>query len=482
MTSNSNLDPDNWDDFRTQAHQALDDAINHMQNRNNDPVWQPVPDDVRASLKSNLPLKGTPDDVLQDQMRETFLPYNVGNTHARFFGWVHGAGTPEGVIPEIYASAMNANLGGRDHVANEVEKQVIDWSRQMFSFPQGTAGLVVSGTSMASLIALKSAREKHGGLGLRATGVGGQKKPLVGYTSSETHSCIARTFDILGLGRDALRVIPTDADFRIDLDALRTAITRDISDGYQPFCLIGTAGSVNTGAIDPLEKLADIAQEFDLWLHIDGAFGALVILSDELKPRLKGIERAQSLAFDFHKWMHVNYDAGCVLVRDGEDQRAAFSERPDYLQAAHAGLAAGNPWFCEYGPELSRGFRALKVWYQISRFGTERLGAHIAKNCAHTAVFCARIKVMPDLELLAGTGLNITCLRYNPGGLDEAALDDLNENLTIELQLRGIAAPSTTQVGGRLAIRVNITNHRTEMADLEILLEQILLIGVELTD
>ncbi|MFT7522942.1 MAG: aromatic-L-amino-acid decarboxylase [Candidatus Paceibacteria bacterium] len=473
MTDKTTLDPSNWSDFRLEAHRALDAAIDHMQQREQAPVWQSVPAEIKEALHAPLPLKGRSRSDLTSQIAADFLPYNVGNTHARFFGWVHGAGTPDGVIPDIFAAAMNANLGGRDHVANEVEKLVINWVRQMFEFPPTAGGLVVSGTSMATLIALKAARETHGGLALRKTGLNNVAAQMVGYTSAQAHSCIARSFDILGLGQAALRSIPVDKNYRMDTAALRQSIEQDKADGLQPFCLIGTAGTVNVGSFDPLNELADIADEHGLWFHVDGAFGSLVVLNEQLKPLAKGIERANSLAFDFHKWMHVNYDAGFILMRDGEAQRRAFSERPEYLEGAARGLAAGNPWACEYGPELSRGFRALKVWYHLSHFGLERIGDKIADNCDLARALAEMVDVKDGLEMLVPVWLNIACFRAHSIRLDEAELDQLNGEIVVELQERGLAAPSTTRIDGKLAIRVNITNHRTQVSDLAFLVEHV---------
>jgi aromatic-L-amino-acid decarboxylase len=472
------LDPDDWNAFHTEAHAALDAAIGHLQNRQDAPVWQAPPEALRAGFRAALPWQGQPEATLTARITTDILPYDVGNTHPRFFGWVHGSGAPADLIPEIFASAMNANLGGRDHMANLVEHQVLDWCRDIFGFPAGAGGLIVSGTSLATVIAIKAARDKQGGLGLRKSGLA-QAPSLVGYASSEAHSCVARAFDILGLGQNALRKIPVDAAFRMDMAALETAIAADRAAGHAPFCVIGTAGSVNMGAIDPLNDLADLAARENLWFHIDGAFGALGVLSPAIKPCLAGLERADSLAFDFHKWMHVTYDAGCVLIRDAQDQLNAFSERPDYLAGATRGLAAGNPWFCEFGPELSRSFRALKIWYHISHFGLTRIGENIAKNCAQARYLESLIDKNPRLELLAPVALNITCFRYRP----EAAGGDpdaLNSEIVLRLQETGIAAPSTTRVNGDLAIRVNITNHRTRLEDLDLLVNAILEIGESL--
>lgn len=480
MTTRPSLDPVDWDAFRTQATAALNDAVDHMQNRSAQPVWQPTPQSVKDSLTEALPMTPTDPAALSARIAADFLPYSTGNTHPRFFGWVHGAGSPSGLIPEIFAVAMNANLGGRDHVANQVEKQVIQWCVDMFDFPPSAGGLVVSGTSMATLIALKSARDKHAGPNTRGSGVGDSK--LVGYASDQSHSCLSQAFDIIGLGQNALRRIPVDADFRMDIAALKAQITKDRTAGLQPFCVIGTAGSVNVGAIDPLSEIAAIAAQEHLWFHVDGAFGALAVLNDGLKPMLSGLEQADSLAFDFHKWMHVNYDAAFILMRDSEDQRQSFSDRPDYLEGAERGLAAGNPWFCEYGPELSRGFRALKIWYQMKEHGLARIGEKIADNCAQAAHLADLVNQHPHLTLLAPVALNIACFRFDPGQLTDAELDALNSEIVVEMQMRGMAVPSTTRLNGRLAIRVNITNHRTQISDMEVLVQDICAIGTELSN
>ena len=250
-----------------------------------------------------------------DDFRRLVLPYATGNTHPRFFGWVHGSGTPGGMLAELLAGAMNANLGGRDHGPIYVERKVIEWSRRLFGFPEGASGLLVSGTSMATLIGLTVARNHLAGTDVRRQGFSLTNSPLVAYASAEAHNSVAKALEILGLGRDSLRAVPTDAAYRMDLDALSRMIARDRETGLQPFCVIGTAGTVNTGAIDDLAAIAGVCAREGLWFHVDGAFGAAAILSETLGERLQGIEKADSLAFDFHKWLHVPYDAGCILVR-----------------------------------------------------------------------------------------------------------------------------------------------------------------------
>jgi aromatic-L-amino-acid/L-tryptophan decarboxylase len=459
-----------------EAHAALDLALNALRTRAERPVWQPVPDAVKAQFTTAPSAAGRPAAELLQQLAATVLSYDTGNTHARFYGWVHGSGTAAGLIPALLEAALNANMGGREHAAVYLERQVLAWWAELFGFPPQAGGLTVSGTSLATVLALKAALTAQFGTALRDEGVAGFAGRLCAYTSVEAHSCVARALDLLGLGRRALRLIAVDDQFRLDPQALAAQIAADRAAGDLPFCIIGTVGTVNHGAIDPLPALAAIARREQLWLHIDGAFGALAALSPTLRPLLAGLEQADSLAFDVHKWLHVTYDAGFVLVRDAELLRRAFSDRPDYLAGAERGLAAGNPWFTEYGPELSRGFRALKVWYQIEHFGLERLAASIEENCRLAAYLAARIDVEAQLERLTPLSLNIVCFRHRADDVHA----DLNALLVTELQERGLAAPSATRIGGRQAIRVNLTNHRTREADLDALVDDVLQLAAEL--
>ena len=469
-TTVPSLDPEDWAAFRARAHAMLDAAVDKMQGARDGRVWTPVPEEMKTALRGPLPAEGR-GAAATDAQITALLPHGVGNTHPRFFGWVHGAGTPSNMVADIAAAAMNANLGGRDHGAMYIEKQVVDWVRRLFGFPENSSGLVVSGTSIATIIALKSARDRALGFDVRKTGV--QAGKLVGYTSDQSHSCVARAFDMLGLGADSLRRIPVTDAYEMDLQALRQTIAADRAAGLQPFAVVGTAGAVNVGAIDDLDGIADIAAAENLWFHIDGAFGALGVLSDRLRDRLTGIKRADSLAFDFHKWAHVNYDAGFVLIRDEDAHRRAFSDRPDYLLPATDGLASGNPWPVDYGPELSRGFRALKIWAHLNEHGPDKIGALITQNCDQAAYLGRLVDGDQGFERLAPVAMNICCFRAVPAGLDAAELDALNDRIVVALQVSGIAAPSTTRLGGQTAIRVNITNHRTQFRDMEVLLNAI---------
>lgn len=471
------LDPADWQAFSHRAHDLLDRLIGQLEHAAEGPVWRQPPDSVRARLAEPIPLAGQGLERVLADVAELVLPYGTGNTHPRFWGWVHGCGTPSGMLAEMAAAALNANCGGRDHGAIAVEACVLDWARQWFGLPKDAGGVLVGGTSTANLLALTAARNHHAGGDIRADGLQGAR--LVGYCSAEGHSCLAKAFEILGLGRRALRRIAVDSEYRIDQEALAAAIATDRAAGLTPFCVIGTAGTVNTGAIDDLTGLAEVCRREGLWLHVDGAFGALIALAPELAPRLAGIERADSIGFDFHKWLHVPYDAGCVLLRDGALLRATFSTRPAYLGTAE-GLASGEFWPCDYGIELSRGFRALKIWLTVKEHGTARLGEAIANNCRQARLLATLIGERPDIEVLAPVSLQIVCCRYHAADMAEDQLDRLNARLVAELQLRGIAAPSTTEIGGRLCIRVSITNHRTQDADLHLLVKAIGEIGEEL--
>ncbi|MCT8160944.1 pyridoxal phosphate-dependent decarboxylase family protein [Pseudoruegeria sp. SHC-113] len=469
------LDPKDWQGFRAQAHRMLDAALDKMEAAGDGPVWTPMPDDRKAALQGPLPHEGQGAAAVVDHL-QALMPYGVGNTHPRFWGWVHGAGSPGNILPEMAAAAINANLGGRDHGGIYVERAVVRWCAQSMGLPESASGLIVSGTSMATIIALKCARDQALGAQVRREGVGAVR--LVGYCSEQAHSCVARAFDMLGLGSDALRRIPVDAQFRMKPAALTDAIAADRAAGFAPFLVVGTAGAVNTGAIDPLSDLAGIAAQEGLWFHVDGAFGATARLSPALAPLLTGMEKADSLAFDFHKWLQVTYDAGCVLIRDPSTHLAAFSERPDYLAPATRGLAAGDVWPVDYGPELSRSYRALKVYAHLIEHGTDALGAVIAENCRQARLLEALVQAAPDLEALCPVALNILCFRFTGGPV--AHYDALNAEVALRLQESGLAVLSTTKINGRLALRVNITNHRTRDSDLELLVTEVQKIGAAL--
>ncbi|GGE47819.1 pyridoxal phosphate-dependent decarboxylase family protein [Actibacterium pelagium] len=472
--ANGKLDPKDWPSFRDAAHKMLDDALDKMETAETARVWTAPTPELIDAMSQPLPEAGQEIAAIGEQLTD-LLPFGPGNTHPRFWGWVHGSGTPAGLLPAIAMAAMNANLGGRDTGAIHVEKQVLDWSKAMMGFPQDASGLLVSGTSMATVIAMKTARDAMLGVKTRKTGLGSHS--LVAYTSAQTHSCVARAFDIIGLGADTLRLVPCTDDYTIDLGALRKMIADDLAAGRSPFALIGTAGAVNVGAIDDLDALADIARAHDMWYHVDAAIGGAAMLSDGLRPRFKGLERADSVAFDFHKWLQVNYDAGCVLIRDADAHYASFNERPAYLAQSARGLSGGDFWPVDYGPELSRDFRALKVWAHLSHFGTKALGAAVDDNHRQAKLLGQLVDEAPGLQLMAPVALNIVCFRATGQG----DLDKLNNEIVWEMQESGFAVPSTTVLNGQTAIRINLTNHRTRDRDLRALVVMVQELAEKLT-
>ena len=476
MSGDGGLDPADWPAFRALAHRALDDALDAVANIREGVPWKPIPAEIRAAIGDD-PVPRAPADsaAVYDAFAAQIAPYAVDNRHPRFFGWVHGAGTVTGILAQMLAAGMNANVGGRDHAAVEVERRVIRWWCDVFGFPATASGILTSGTSMATLIGVLVARRSAAGADVRANGIPAALQ-LTGYTSSEAHGSVSRAFDVAGLGSSALRAISIDAELRMDIAALKAAIAADRAAGKTPFVIIATAGSASTGAFDDLDALATLAQDEHLWFHVDGAFGALTQLAPALRARVRGIERADSLAFDLHKWLHVPYDAGAVLVRDGVLHASTFADHAPYLVRTERGTAAGEPWFTDFGPELSRGFRALSVWFTMKTYGLDRFGASIAAQCALAEALGERIAAAPQLELLAPVALNIVCFRY-VAALDEAALDALNGRIVVEVQERGLAVPSTTRVHGKLAIRLNVMNHRTTRADLDATLDAVLAVG-----
>ncbi len=466
------LDPPDWQDLRAQGHRMLDDMLDYLEHIRERPVWQPIPPEVRTLFHEALPQKPSDLAVVHDSFMRDILPYAVGNAHPGFMGWVHGGGTPVGMLAEMLAAGLNANLGGRDQMPIEVERQVLQWVRELFGFPENASGLFVTGTSMANLIAVLVARTAALGVGVRHEGIAASDKRLSAYTSMGAHGCIAQAMDLSGLGLDTLRLIPMNEHYQMDVAALERAIEADRNAGYTPFFIAGTAGSVDVGAIDDLAALADIAQKEKIWFHVDGAYGALAMLAPEIAPRLTGMERADSVAFDFHKWGQVPYDAGFILVRNGALHHSTFASPAAYLKRETRGLAAGSPWPCDFGPDLSRGFRALKTWFTIKVYGAEKLGAVIAHTCALAQYMQQRIKETPELELLAPVSLNIVCFRYR---CEDA--DRVNADIVVALQESGIAVPSTTTINGRFAIRAAIVNHRTNSNNIDALLKATIAFG-----
>jgi glutamate/tyrosine decarboxylase-like PLP-dependent enzyme len=475
------LDPENWDAVRELGHRMLDDMIDYVRSAREHAHWKHAPEAVREHFSAPLPLDPQPLGEVYDEFRSYVLPYPVGNIHPRFWGWVIGTGTIDGALAEWLASAMNTNTGGVDyHSANYVENQVIHWCKKMLGFPEESSGLLTSGCSSANLIGLAVARNARAGFDIREKGVQESPRRMVLYGSAETHSSIQKAVELLGLGGTALRFIPINDLFQINLQVLKTAVRQDRDRGYLPFCVIGTAGTTNTGSVDDLTGLADFCQDEGLWFHVDGAFGAWAALAPRAKTLVSGMERADSLAFDLHKWMYMPYEIACVLVRHKEVHRSAFSLTPHYLSHGEGGrgMTGGDlPWFSDYGFQLSRGFRALKAWMSLKTHGVRKYGKLIQQNIDQALFLATLVENTPALELMAPVALNVVCYRYRGSGLDDDTLNDVNRRILVEMQEQGIAAPSGTSLKGIYVIHVAITNHRSTSGDFVALVEETVRLG-----
>lgn len=474
------LDPTDaagWEALRALGHRMIDEMFDHMQTVRERPVWQPIPPDVKDRIRRQpLPIEPQGAEAAYEAFARDVLGYSVGNTHPRFWGWVIGTGTPLGALADFLAGVMNANLGGAEHAANYVELQVLDWFKAALGFPPESSGIMVSGASMANLTGLAVARNTMAGFDVRQHGVYGGARLTV-YASTEVHSCVPRAVEVLGLGKESLRLVPVDCEYRMDVAALRAMIAADRAAGLQPMAVVGAAGTVNTGAFDDLEALADLCAAEKLWLHVDGAFGALAALSPAHKALTAGMARADSLAFDVHKWLFIPYEGAIVLVRSAEAHHRTFTTIPDYLTHGERGGTGGEVWFSDYGVQLSRGFRALKVWMSVKEHGMAKYGRIIAQNCAQAQYLAVRVDAEPELERLAPVPLHIVCFRYAVAGAPDDALNALNDELAIRLQEGGQAFVTTTRLHGKVCLRPCAGNHRSVLDDFDVLVDEVLTLG-----
>ena len=474
--------------FRRLGYRAVDLVADYLAETRSRPVFEPMtPTERQTLLEQALPQEESNPASLLDFFQEHILPYPMGNGHPRFFGWVNSPPAHMSILAELLAAAMDPSCAGGDHAAIYLEHCVIRWLLEVVRFPvKGSMGVLVSGGSMASLTCLAVARSwatKKMGWDVREESLFGHT-PLVLYLSEEGHSCIRKSAELLGLGAAGVHTISTQSDLTMNIEKLREAITTDRQAGKHPFCVVASAGTVNTGAIDPLGELADLCEQEQLWLHVDGAYGAVGILDTRLTERYRGMERAQSLALDPHKWLSIPYECGCAIVRNSDDLRNTFSLIPPYLRTEEGKGFGGLPWFSEYSFQQTRSFRALKLWMALQHAGRAGLQNLVARHNDLAQYLTKLVDDAPDMERMADVSLSIVCFRYVPTILrgNQEGLDVLNKRVMEEVQSGGEAFLTNTTLHGHFVLRACILHYDTREDDLVELLSIVRKVGAQLVD
>jgi glutamate/tyrosine decarboxylase-like PLP-dependent enzyme len=463
--------------FRSAGHALVDGVADYLAEVPSRPVWRPLPDELRRRLlEMPLPEEGVSLDELGETALRDVLPFAMGNGHPAFFGWVNPPPAPAGIAASLAAAAMNPSVVSGDHADVHLERAVVRWLAELVGYPHPPGGgLLTSGASAATIVCLAGARSRAlatAGYDVRRDGLAGAP-PLISYLPGETHSCVPRALALLGLGSESIREVPLE-DGRLDVDGLRAAIADDRERGALPALLVGSAGTVNTGAIDPLEAFAELAIEEGLWFHVDGAYGAFGVLDPAISERYRGMERADSLTLDPHKWLGVPVDAGCALVQRPDDLRDAFSLIPPYLRQG-AGADIGT--FAEYGLEQTRPFRALKTWATIASRGRAGIAAQVARANELARELASMVESEPELELAAAPQTSIVAFRARPEGCPPDELEELNRTLPQAVQARGRAFVTGTIFAGRETLRACILHPQTRSEHLRMLVEDVLETG-----
>src|SRR5260370_10961851 len=459
------LSPDEIRDWGNSVTQFIIDYLGGLRDR---PVYRHTSSrEIRSGLDSKLPIKGTDFDSLLKVFCDTIVPFSRQNAHPRMFGNVQSPGTPIGAFADLLASTLNANLTiWRSAPAPvELERVTIDWIRQILGFNPEAGGLFVSGGSMANLAALAAARQtKYDSLGR-----------LRMYASNATHFSITKAGLLLGSGRENVQNVAVDEGFRMRANDLVAKITADLEAGFVPFCVVGNAGTVDTGAVDPLREIRDVADRFQLWMHVDGSYGAFAILGQSARKLFAGMDQADSIALDPHKWLYLPVDVGCVIYRDPEVARATFAHEAENTRMF--GEEADEAFVCwDYAPELSRRFRALTVWMLLKGVGLDRFSQAIDSNLSSASHLESMVRTSDDFEMVASVELSIFCFRHVPAQLrneSPKAIDAFNERLLVALQRDGSSYLSNATLGGRFALRGCALNYRTTLRDMEILLDDL---------
>ncbi len=470
------LDPADWEKTRKLGYSIVDDVINYLSGIREQKIWNPIPEKVKQKYNTRLPLYGSDIHDVYNEFLEAVYPYPNGNAHPKFWGWVEGSGDIYGAFADFMAKGMNIFGGFGEHSAIYIEKQIIDWLKLIVGYPAESSGILVTGSTLANIVGINVARHAKSPFEDRKEGMNQNSQKLLVYCSTETHNSIQRAVEILGMGSNNIRKIDILENYTIDINKLKKTVKEDKKNGSIPVCIIGTIGTVNTGAIDPIDQLAEICAEENIWLHVDGAFGASLALLPEKKSKLRGLELADSIGFDFHKWLHVPYEAGCVLIKDSKIHEDTYFDEAAYLKKHEKGLSAG-PTFFYLGPEMSRSARALKIWFPFKVHGLNKYADLIRQNLKQAEYLSKRIAEFQQLEIISPVTMNIVCFRYKKEGLNEEQLNELNRKIVMEIQERGIAIPSYTVINNKYVIRVAITNHRSRLSDFDDLIDNVINLG-----
>jgi aromatic-L-amino-acid/L-tryptophan decarboxylase len=461
--------------FRAIGHRLIDQVATFLESVPQRPVTtDESPTTVRDALGLGgpLPEQGTDPGPLLERTAQLLFDHSLLNGHPRFFGYITSAPAPIGMLAEVLASAVNPNVGAwtLSPAATEIERETVRWIAELIGYSPECDGLLVSGGNLANVVGFLAARTAKAGWNVREKGLaGGGSRQLRLYASEETHTWIQKAADLSGLGTSSVRFVPAGPDQRMDVTALRRAIDADVAAGDAPFMVVGTAGSVSTGAVDPLADIAAVCREKDLWFHVDGAYGGFAAAVPEGPADLRAFREADSIAIDPHKWLYAPLEAGCALVRDPDALRAAFAYHPPYY---HFNESATN--FVDHGPQNSRGFRALKIWLALRQVGAAGYRRMISDDIALSRAMAKAVERNPELQLVTQE-LSITTFRYVPGDLNsrvgeddvERHLDELNRSLLDRIQRGGDAFVSNAVVNGRYVLRACIVNFHTRLADVE---------------
>ncbi len=462
------------DEFRRLGHALVDRIAEHLEEVSHSPITAAdAPSDLRQLIgQGALPEKGVDPGMLLDWTSQLLFDHSLFNLHPKFWGYITGSPAPLGMLGDLLAASINPNVGAfvLSPVATEIEKQTVRWIAEFIGFPSNCGGIMVSGGNMANMVAFLAARRARARWDIRKEGLRAGPAQLTVYASRETHTWIQKATDLFGLGLDAVRWIETDDQQRMDVAALERAIVADREAGHAPFFVIGTAGSVSTGAIDPLGDIAAVCKRHNVWFHVDGAYGAPAAVLPEASPDLKALALADSVAVDPHKWLYAPLEAGCTLVRDAAHLADAYSFHPAYYHFDDGGDGETPTNFHELGPQNSRGFRALKVWLALQQAGRDGYIQMIRDDIGFAEAMYRAVETHPELEAFS-LGLSIATFRYVPADLSltgaerEQYLNELNSALVTRIQASGELFVSNAVINGSYVLRACIVNFKTDMDD-----------------